>query len=266
MESNYIAIFDNTMEAAYLYVSDSVTDVLGYSPHELIGKGVYHFIHSDEIHGVHVIHRANVMNERMSVMISYRFLHRDGHYVELDTVVHYCMDSIISTNYLRGQDTVHHKMRASSVDDWYNVKSDGTLHLGHPRKDKDIHLRESLTVGNKWIKNRILHSQEPRFSMILNRFTDMLDIVFISHFAKDIVSINTDDAVGKPLYMFVNKNDAKYVQAQMTLARTNDKVVRLIFDWLVDYDTQHTITVEAVVSCTNDGLVMVVRQAAQLTV
>ncbi|KAL0076998.1 hypothetical protein J3Q64DRAFT_1770097 [Phycomyces blakesleeanus] len=267
MEPNYIAIFDNTLNATYIYVSDSVFDVLGFTPEEMLGKGGYSLIHPDELDSAHLIHRANVMNERMSVMLTYRTLHKSGEYVEIDTVVNYCTDVVVCTNFLHGnRTTVQHKIRASSVDEWFVISPDGSVHLVGSWQDNQARLNKVLTVGNQWIKNRVAHQQEQRFSMILNKFTDALDIVFISRLAEPLVGAPARLTVGQSLYMFVKESDLESVEVQINLAKSNSRIVRLRFEWIVDRIRGVTATVEAVVSCTNDGLVMVVRLAPLVSV
>ena len=44
-------------QAKYLYLSDSIEDVLGYEPTELLGRSAYSVFHPDEIPMVLDIHR-----------------------------------------------------------------------------------------------------------------------------------------------------------------------------------------------------------------
>ncbi|EIE81094.1 hypothetical protein RO3G_05799 [Rhizopus delemar RA 99-880] len=45
------------------------------------------------------------------------------------------------------------------------------------------------------------------------------------------------------------------------LVYKNDLVIRLRFDWLVDYEQQRYESLEAIASSTDDGVVMVIRLA-----
>jgi PAS domain S-box-containing protein len=78
-------------DGAYLYVSDSVGHILGYSPDEMIGRSAFEFIHPDEL---------ATLQERFAAVLgggearieAFRFLRRDGEWRWIETVITNLLD------------------------------------------------------------------------------------------------------------------------------------------------------------------------------
>lgn len=66
-------------------------------------------------------------------------------------------------------------------------------------------------------------------------------------------------AIGQPSYNYAFDCDLDKVQSKLNLAKERKMVVRLIFDWIMDREQGLTEQVEGVTSCTNGGLVMMLR-------
>ncbi|KAI9354195.1 hypothetical protein BD770DRAFT_392603 [Pilaira anomala] len=261
MSNNWIAIYDNSLEARLVYVSESITDHTGWEPEEIIGVEAYDLFHPGDHNSIRKVHIANVLNEKMSSMVSYRFKCKSGDYVPVETIVHYCHDVLISCNFLYDINSLDHKMRANTVDEVYACLPDGSLQLCGAWNDRQEKLEETLSADKLWIGSKVIKSQERRFCLILNRFSDALNIVYASKLGEELVSLDVPNAIGLPFYDFVLDRDIESLQTQIDLAKEHDMVVRLRFDWVIDHEKGLSEPVEAIASCTNDGLVMVLRLA-----
>ncbi len=71
----------------YLYVSPACRSLLGYEPDELIGRDPYTLFHPDDVSTIEKTHRS-VLADRELRTVTYRILHKDGHYVWLETTNH----------------------------------------------------------------------------------------------------------------------------------------------------------------------------------
>jgi diguanylate cyclase (GGDEF)-like protein/PAS domain S-box-containing protein len=72
-------------EGGYIYASAGTRALLGYEPEEMLGHSSYEFIHPDDLDDVRGAHAALVKgNDRIDV--HYRCRHKDGHYVECETI------------------------------------------------------------------------------------------------------------------------------------------------------------------------------------
>ncbi|KAI8884083.1 hypothetical protein K501DRAFT_84261 [Backusella circina FSU 941] len=266
MENNWITIYDNSSAANIVYVSDSITDHTGWEPDEVIGKNGYYFFHPGDHASLHKVHIANVMNEKMSSMVSYRLLCKDGSYISVETVIHYCHDVLMATNFLFDENSEDHKMRANSVDEVFACLPDGSLELIGAWNDQQEKMQRSLTVRHDWVGERVAHSQELRFCLILNRFTDALSLVYISKLAYELVGLDPEKDVGRSIFEFVGERDVMTLQRQFDMAKEFDMVVRLRFDWIINKEKGLSEPVEAITSSTDDGLVVVLRLSPRLFV
>ncbi|KAI9323204.1 hypothetical protein BX666DRAFT_1884285 [Dichotomocladium elegans] len=263
---NFISIYDNTADAIFVYVSDSVTEVTGWSPQDLIGTPAYALFHPDDVLSITRIHAANVMNEKMSCMARYRTKHKDGHFVVIETVVHYCFDVIMTTNFLYDPSDVGHRIRGTSVDELWVVEEDGSLHLAGAWNDNQQRMQETLVTANNWINNRVAHPQEPRFCLIINRYTYEYTVVFASQMIEKLVGTSCEQILGKSLIDFIAEPDRSLVEAQLDMVKGTDMIMRMRFSWLMDHEKQTTEAVEAIASSTNDGLAMVIRLAPRISI
>ncbi|KAI8641117.1 hypothetical protein BD408DRAFT_418646 [Parasitella parasitica] len=260
MEINFISIYDNSAKAKYLFVSESVTDVLGYLPEELVGESGYNVTHPDERQALGMIHSANVQTERMSSVISYRARHKNGHYVSCDVVIHYCYNVFICTNFaLVSSDCVKHNMRANTADEVFVIQLDGSIQLAGVWNGSQKRMKKTLTKKYPWdVNNNVLTKHEPRFSIFINRYTKESLIVFATQMCESMVGMNQEHCIGQSLYEYIAPQDKENVFKSIEMSKSTDIINRLRFNWLRQ-DTQELIPLEAVVSCTNDGLVFVAR-------
>ncbi|KAK4519649.1 uncharacterized protein ATC70_009886 [Mucor velutinosus] len=261
MEINFISIYDNTAEAKYLFVSESVTDILGYQPEELVGKGGYSILHPDEVQAISIVHRGNVKNERMSSVNTYRNRHKDGHYVLCDVVVHYCYDVLICTNFaVTTNDCFRHKIRINSAEDVFVIQPDGSIQLAGAWNLSQEKMKRLLAEGNPWDANmNVISPQEPRFCLFLNRYTSLSIIVFATQMCQNLVGSSQMELIGESLYDYVDDKDRLNVERLITLAKSNDLINRIRFNWK-RRDNDELEYLEAVISCTYDGLVFVARR------
>ncbi|ORY96624.1 hypothetical protein BCR43DRAFT_474446 [Syncephalastrum racemosum] len=263
---SYISIYDNTATAKYVFVSDSITEMLGWQPHEIVGQGGYNYFHKDELASVARVHQSNVMNERMSSMLTYRTLAKDGSYVSVDIVVHYCYDVLVCTNHLHDPDDIGHKIRCNSVDEVFYILPNGKLQLVGAWNDSQERMSQVLQPRQSWVDQQIKHKQEPRFCVILNRFTLDSTVVFVSSMVEKLVGTLCDEVVGHSFFEFVHERDHQAVQAQLDQAKGSHSIVRLRFDWKVKHTHDTVEHLEAIVSSSDDGLVMVLRLAPRVNI
>ncbi|KAI8643709.1 hypothetical protein BD408DRAFT_414419 [Parasitella parasitica] len=261
MEINFISIYDNTAEAKYLFVSESITDILGYLPEELIGRGGYYLTHPDERQALSVVHRSNVKNERMSCVNTYRNRHKDGHYILCDVVVHYCYDVLICTNFaVVNENCSKHKIRASSADEVYVVQPDGSIQSSDAWNTCQERIKYLFNEKHPWgINKNVIAEQEPRFCLFINRYTSTSVIVFATQMCQEIVGTSQIDLIGESLYDFVDIDDRSSVEELIELSKSSGLISRIRFNWK-RRDNGELVPIEASSSCTYDGLVFIARK------
>ncbi len=77
-------IATHKLDGTFKYVSPSSRYLLGYHPEELIGKNPFDFYHPDDFSAIQQSH-SNVRDTSSDDLIVYRFMHKDGNYIWLET-------------------------------------------------------------------------------------------------------------------------------------------------------------------------------------
>ncbi|KAI8084969.1 uncharacterized protein BX664DRAFT_338218 [Halteromyces radiatus] len=270
MPSNlsFIVTYDNSELCCIKYVSETATEILGWELDELIGQPVYGYFDPVQIPSLERIHISNVMNEKLCSMVSYRFRHKNGSYVMLQTVVHYCYDTVVTTNWVYDPESVGYRQRMNSVDEAFVVKPNGELELASmgsfPWRPRDLNdsMKYSLKVSQRWnSKSQVEHEQEPRFYLLLNRYSDLMNVVYVSDMISNVLGVQSEDCLGKSLYQLVHPHDRVVVEAQCMAAKSHYVTARIRFDWIVDETKNIYQPVDTIVCGATDGLVMAVRLA-----
>ncbi len=70
------------------YISSQITQILGYSPEELIGTNGFQFIHPNDIKEIRKKHEIAIKAE-IPIYYEYKARHKDGHYVPMSLHVNY---------------------------------------------------------------------------------------------------------------------------------------------------------------------------------
>ncbi|KAI8391392.1 uncharacterized protein BYT42DRAFT_556717 [Radiomyces spectabilis] len=268
--ANCIVIFDNTALAKVVYASEGITDALGYTVDEVVGMDGYQLAMVSDMERIYRVHVPCVMDETMATVIFYRMRHKNGQPVHVHSTVHYCFDLLVVVVFVEtpGKTSTRSKIHTSSADDVYTINSNRSISrsvsLVGTWRSSETQIRPLLRSSARWVDNQVAHKQEPRFCLILNRYSDQLPIIFVSHLAESLIYTSNSDLVGRSLFSFVAPEDLDIVRMQIGIAKSSDMVVRLRFHWIVDHTNQTSLPVETVISCCDDGIVMVARMACVL--
>ncbi len=73
-------------DGTVLYNTPAVGPVLGYEPAELLGRSAFDFIHPDDLQEVATQFAEAVNQPGIAVPVTFRFRHRDGHWVPLESI------------------------------------------------------------------------------------------------------------------------------------------------------------------------------------
>ncbi len=76
----------HSSEGLYLYVSPSSEKIIGYKPEELLGKNPYDFFHPEDRVKVRLSSHHPLLEGETNLISEYRFLHKNGNYIWLQTV------------------------------------------------------------------------------------------------------------------------------------------------------------------------------------
>ncbi|KAH8555890.1 hypothetical protein BGW37DRAFT_151780 [Umbelopsis sp. PMI_123] len=255
MDINFISFHDTSDECTILYASDSVTDVLGYSPDDVVGRSAFEFLHPDEIPTIRRLNMERMQAQEVSALTYCRYKRSDGQYADVEAIFHYCYDVIILATFRRRPETDRHYARAHSALTLHIIKPDGSLEMVQGSENQERTLGLQIERYN-WDDSQ--RSLEPRFAVILNRFTRSFTILFVSRAAEEMVGVRSEDALGNSLFDYVDPQDRPQVREDLEEAKTTDEFVHICFNWSTR--GQVVCLLEGISSCTSDGIMIVFRK------
>ncbi|KAJ9131176.1 Potassium voltage-dependent transporter [Pleurostoma richardsiae] len=217
MEQTFMTIHNLTAEANILFVSDSVTDILGYQPDEVQGKSCFDYFHPDEVPFARSVHSRGVLLDKAAVLHYCRILSQDGRWVSCEccfTVVHDVL--VASTSiYRRGEKSQRRAIEAPQIRRIFSCS---------PR-DPRYHMLEHLSPRFKMPPME----REPRAALILNRFTRNLTVMFATNAVSSILGLTPAQIKHKSFYRCIQENCLADALKCLEGAKANDSIAYLRF-------------------------------------
>lgn len=92
-ENSFDLLIRCSLDGIVLYLSPACKKLLGYDQQELLGKSMEQFVHPEDLVLVQSQYSMQYENEQESTLYSFRFRHKDGHYVWMETMISLIRDS-----------------------------------------------------------------------------------------------------------------------------------------------------------------------------
>lgn len=278
MELTFITMHDISAKCVILYASDSITDVLGYAPYEVTNKSTFDYFHSDDLPLALDRYKNEIELEHASSLAYVRVHSKAGEWLTCECVFSCVYDVLIAatTIYRPGPRSQGKALAAPVVQHAFRNS------CPEVRYEMIAHLSAKFTsiVPAK--------GREPRAALILNRFTKKLTILYATHALTELVGLGPPGAVGTSFLDCIDPDCVDGAVDAIDRAKQNDSVAYMRFRWRhpherstsgMSVDTSspeserpdvfntgkyHTgpTDVEAVVSCTSDGIIIVLRVAS----
>ncbi|KAK8091070.1 hypothetical protein PG994_000575 [Apiospora phragmitis] len=221
MEHTFMTIHNLSRDANVLFASDSIADILGYQPDEILGKSSFDYFHPDEVPFARSVHSRGVLLDKAAVLHYLRVQNRDGQWISCEccfTVVHDVLVACTSI-YRRGEKSERRAIEAPQV---------RRLFSSSPR-DPRYHMLEHLSPKFKMPPME----REPRAALILNRFTQTLTVMFATNAVSSILGVSPDQLKGKSFYECIDQNCWADAINCLESAKANDSIAYLRF-WYRD--------------------------------
>jgi len=95
---------DLSLDARLLYVSDSIVDILGYLPHEVVGRSCWEYFHPDEVPFARAIHGRGVQLDKAAVLNYCQIKSKDSRWIGCECVFTIVYDVLVASTsiYRRG--------------------------------------------------------------------------------------------------------------------------------------------------------------------
>lgn len=221
MDYTFITIHNLGPEANILFVSDSITEILGYRPHEVQGRSCFDFFHPDEVPFARWIHNRGVLLDKAAVLHYARVASRAGDWVSCECVFTVVHDVIVACTsvYRHSHKSERRAVEAPQVRRMFSSSA----------KDPRYHMLEHLSA-----KFRMPPAErEPRAALILNRFTRTLSVMFSTPAVAGILGISPDELQHKSFYDCIAPNCLADATRCLESAKANDSIAYLRF-WFRD--------------------------------
>lgn len=216
-----MTIHNLSPEANILFVSDSILDILGYHPSEILGKSCFDYFHPDEVPFARSVHSRCVLLDKAAALHYVHIQSRDGQWISCEccfTVVHDVLLSCTSI-YRRSEKSEKRAIEAPQI---------RRLFSSSPR-DPRYHMLEHLSPKFQMPPME----REPRAALILNRFTRTLTIMFATDAVASILGLRSDQVHGKSFYECIAENCLLDAIKCLESAKANDSIAYLRF-WYRD--------------------------------
>ena len=256
-----------TQDANLLFCSDSVTDVLGYEPPDLIGKSLFTLIHPEEKSKMAANWYAALLADSASVLVYCRLQTKQNIYVRCECVFTVVYDVTVTAVTLHLTQHAEERRRAAMR------ASEEFASAVDPRYSMIAQLSSKFTVQRQ--------HHEPRVALILNRYSRSLPIMYATHTSHTLLGIDSHHIQGCSFYDCIDGSSLQQAIRIIEHAKTHNAIAYLEFlfkqpaplnaeasgdgDRGTLFTSNARVKVECVVSCTTDGLVAVVRHAPQRT-
>ncbi|KAM0266492.1 hypothetical protein ACHAPA_006922 [Fusarium lateritium] len=217
MEHTFLTIHNLHPDANILYASDSIFEILGYSPQEVLGKSAFDYFHPEEVPYARSVHSRGVLLDKAAVLHYARLRTRDGYWVSSEccfSIVHDILFACISI-YKRDTKSEKRALDAPQV---------RRLFSRSPR-DPRYHMLEHLSP-----KFRLPPvEREPRAALILNRFTRTLTVMFATDAIASILGVPADQVQHKSFYECIRESCLDDALKCIESAKANDSIAYLRF-------------------------------------
>ncbi|KAI0755111.1 hypothetical protein C8Q80DRAFT_411182 [Daedaleopsis nitida] len=224
---SFIGIVDFTEDAKWVYCSESVYDLLGFEPHELIGTSSLLLVHPDEFSEVKELHYTTISSDQAAVLAYLRMKHKDPYkgYILCGISRTVCQNVLVgSVSFAApGPKAMHNASTAQEVKIITPTAKDLEFRRWNdPNPMPPCPLPSSRSPSpdrrerSKPISFDPLPEQSVRTALILDRFTLNCNILYCSNDSL----ISTTACMGRSFFDFVARKDEVLVRSWIDVIKS----------------------------------------------
>ncbi|KAL5612606.1 hypothetical protein BROUX41_004299 [Berkeleyomyces rouxiae] len=217
MEVTFMTMNDLTEKCRIIFATDSVQDILGYTPEEAQHRSAFDFIHPAELETARRVYSRAILLDKASVLHTLHLLDKNGNYVKCECSFTVVKDVLVSRIGLY-EHTPKSERRAHDAPRIRQL-------FKCSAKDPMYHMLEQLSPKYKMPPT----VREPRAFLILNRFTRTLTILFATESVFDIIGLTADEITNESFYKFIHPSCLSESIGCLENAKANDSLAYLRF-------------------------------------
>ncbi|KAF2795911.1 hypothetical protein K505DRAFT_238939 [Melanomma pulvis-pyrius CBS 109.77] len=219
MDTTFITIHDLSEGAHILYSSDSIVDILGHTPDEVVNRSAWDFFHDEDKPLAQQFHLRGVKLDKAAVLAYCRIKNRHGEWVGCEccfSIVYDVMVCCISI-YRHGMSSQKRAVEAPIV---------RRLFASSP-KDPRYHMLSHLS--SKFTLGPDDQTHEPRAALFLNRFTRTLTVMYATSGIEQIIGISSEAMKGRSFYSYIQDSCLADAVRCLESAKGNDSIAYMRF-------------------------------------
>ncbi|KAF2196080.1 hypothetical protein GQ43DRAFT_452585 [Delitschia confertaspora ATCC 74209] len=219
MDITFISIHDLSEDATILYSSDSIVDILGHTPDEVVNRSAWEFFHPEELPVAKKFHNRGVRLDKAAVLAYCRIRNRQGDWVGCECCFSVVYDVIVccTSVYRRGPNSQKRAVEAPIV---------RRLFASSPH-DPRYHMLSHLS--SKFTLRPEDQTHEPRAALFINRFTRTMTIMYATSGMEQIIGIPGDQMKGRSFYQCIDPDCLADAMRCLELAKGNDSIAYMRF-------------------------------------
>ncbi|KAF1361071.1 hypothetical protein EJ07DRAFT_75914, partial [Lizonia empirigonia] len=220
MDTTFITIHvDLSDDARILYSSDSIVDILGHTPDEVVNRSVWQFFHPEELPIAKAKYGRGVRLDKAAVLSYCRLKNRQGDWVGCECCFSIVYDVMVccTSIYRHGMESQKRAVEAPIV---------RKLFASSP-KDPRYHMLSHLS--SKFDLGPDEQTHEPRAALFLNRFTRTLTVMYATSGIEQIVGISGEEMKGHSFYYCIALNCLTEAVRCLESAKGNDSIAYMRF-------------------------------------
>ncbi|KAJ4363150.1 hypothetical protein N0V83_010270 [Neocucurbitaria cava] len=219
MDTTFITIHDLSDDANILYSSDSIVDILGHTPDEVVNRSVWQFFHPEELPFAKAQHSRGVKLDKAAVLSYCRLKNRQGDWIGCECCFSVVYDVMVccTSIYRNGMQSQKRAVEAPIV---------RKLFASSP-KDPRYHMLSHLS--SKFDLGPEQQTHEPRAALFLNRFTRTLTVMYATSGIEQIIGISGEAMKGRSFYYCIAPNCLEDAVRCLESAKGNDSIAYMRF-------------------------------------
>ena len=191
MDITFITMHGLSSDCPILYASDSIQDVLGFQPAEVVNESTFDYFHPDELPTVRRNHRKSIDMDHAAVLAYVRIKNKQGEWLGCECIFSCVYDVIVAATTIY-RTSVRSESRALAAP---------VIQEAFSSSIQDGIRQEMLTyMSAKFTSIAPNLRKEPRCALILNRFTRSATILYATYASSSLLGMAPEDMIGSSFF------------------------------------------------------------------
>ncbi|KAK9767232.1 hypothetical protein K7432_003113 [Basidiobolus ranarum] len=255
IEPNFMLFLEYAPDATILFVSDNISEVLGFEPEDIIGQKWDAFYHPDDKEGIRTVYHAALKEDKLFSVILCRAQHEEGFYVYVELIGVICYDIIVVT-YSLVTGPPHFKCQLIPYQRLASIERTRVLSEGLETLDsfnRPISLIKYPNMDSAFSNL----TPEPRVCLVINRFTLLHAILFASNASETLLGITPEDMIGVPLLSYIPPEDMYTLDHAFLTIKSRESMTSFPIVFLSP--SFGDLNLHAVAISCSDGIILLLR-------